>query len=224
MKTTSRIPLRRSLASVVAAALLVAVLALSLASPAPAQARTGITVWSGTMTVGSIALATLVGYDAGIPAGALDDTTFSHGGANHSIKRISEIKNPSEPHKLRFNLAGAGLGDVSDLALHVGGKSFDFSDADATFDSFVFIYTWTDPGLGWSDGDTVFLEIIQEVSPELSLVSNPKDNGNGAVAISHERVQGFTTGPNPYGYELSNVQIAFHAKGSLRHSSPNTWR
>ena len=212
MKTTSRIPLRRSLASVVAAALLVAVLALSLASPAPAQARTGISVWSGTLTAGVYIPDTAFGFVPELDVGSLDDTTFSHGGANHTIDGIGEQR-PTVilPNILQFSLADAGLGDVSDLALHVGGKSFDFSDA--TFNSTNSTYTWTDPALGWSDGDTVFLEIIEEVSPELSLVSNPKDNGDGTVAILHEKVQGFTTGPNPYGYELSNVRIAFHAQG-----------
>ena len=210
MKTTSRIPLRRSLASVVAAALLVAVLAQSLVSPAPAQARTAI--WSGTLTVGDV-LQNILGYSSERGDGTLDDTTFFYGDANHTIVAITDERaGLNDIPTLRFSLADAGLGDVSGLALHVGGKSFDFSDA--TFESTFFTYTWTDPGLNWSDGDTVFLEIIEAgVGPELRLVYNPKDNGDGTVSILYEQVQGFTTGPNPYGYELSNVRIAFHAQG-----------
>ena len=183
MKTTSRILLRRSLASVVAAALLVAVLALSLASPAPVQARTAI--WSGTMTVGVLTQNTF-GFSTERVPGSLDDTTFSHGGANHTIDGIYETGGSlAITNALEFSLADAGLGDVSGLALHAGGKLFDFSDA--TFDSTYFTYTWTDPGLNWSDGDTVFLEIIGAgIGPELSLVYNPKDNGDGTVAILHE--------------------------------------
>ncbi len=177
-----------------------------------APARTGITVWSGTMTAGTYPPNTTFGFVQELDAGSLDDTTFFYGDANHTISSIAEIRTTdSVLTQLRFSLADAGLGDVSGLTLHVGGKSFDFSDA--TFDSTFFLYTWTDPGLGWSDGDTVFLEIIEEVSPELRLVYNPKDSGDGTVAILHEPVQGFTTGPNPYGYELSNVRIAFHSLG-----------
>ena len=214
MKTTSRIPLRRSLASVVAATLLVAVLALSLASPAPAQARTGITVWSDTMTVGVISQSisqgtgTIFGYAEELSVGSLDHTTFFHGSANHTIEGISEQRaTGGTANTLEFNLAGAGLGDVSDLALHVGGKSFDFSDA--TFNSTTHQYTWTDPALGWSDGDTVFLEIIEEVSPELSLVYNFSETRSGTQTTANRLAQGFTTGPNPYGYELSSIQLNF---------------
>ncbi len=205
MKATSRIPLRRSLASVVAAALLVA-LALSLASPAPAQART--VIWSGTMTVG--ASGAIFGFVPEIDVGSLDDTTFFHGDANHTITGITEQQtfNTDEPNLLTFNLAGAGKDDVSGLALHAGGKSFDFDDA--TFDSTRSSYTWTNPGLGWSVGDTVFLEIIEAgIGPELSLVSNFSETRSGTLTTAVRFAQGFTTGPNPYGYELSNIQLDF---------------
>ena len=117
------------------------------------------------MTVGTISSPWWFGYEPDFSEGSLDDTTFSHGGANHTIDGISELTNPSEPHQLLFGLAGAGLGDVSGLALHVGGKSFDFSDA--TFDSTRNTYSWLDPGLGWSDGDTVSLEIVNDAPREL---------------------------------------------------------
>ena len=143
-----------------------------------------------------------------LDVGSLDDTTFFYGDANHTIGSIVETRATATVlNQLGFSLADAGLGDVSGLALHVGGKSFDFGDA--TFDSTFFLYTWTNPGLGWSIGDTVFLEIIEEVSPELSLVSNFSETRSATQTTANRLAQGFTTGPNPYGYELSNIQLNF---------------
>ena len=128
-----------------------------LASPAPAQARTAI--WLGTMTVGVISQAP--SQDTPL----LSDTWRSLVPAPLTIRPSSQRRQPLHQRNYRIKairrgtptsipFGRRGLGDVSDLVLHAGGKVFDFSDA--TFDSTFHRYTWTDPALGWSTGDTVF--------------------------------------------------------------------
>ena len=140
---------------------------LPIASPAPAQAQTAI--WSATMTVGQIGPSIGFQEEGDAQVGSLDDTTFSYGGATHTIDIIMIVQGASNRTHLRFSLKDAGLGDISDLALHVGGKSFDFRDA--TYNTALgFDYDWVGHGLNWSTGDTVFLEIKKE--PESSASHN----------------------------------------------------
>ena len=64
--------------------------------------------------------------------GALDNKTFFHGGFNHRIYFILERRDGGT-NTLRFTLRDNNFTTVSDLALHVGGKSFYFSDAATNF-------------------------------------------------------------------------------------------
>ena len=132
-------------------------------------------VWTGIMTAERISYNfDWFGYTPELEVGALDDTTFFHGNADHTIDHLAARLDDNLQDDLVFGLAGAGLGDVSDLALRTGGKSFDFSDAayNATF----FSYTWLDPGLDWEDGDAVALQLV---IPSLFISEAPGNEAPG---------------------------------------------
>ena len=56
---------------------------------------------------------------------------------------------------LQFRLANALVGDVSDLTLHVGGRTFPFSAAIVSG----LDYQWQNTNLTWTEGDTIPVRI-----------------------------------------------------------------
>ena len=154
-------------------------------------------VWSGIMTVGAISGNDRDGYAADPPAGSLDVTTFVYGDANRTIDNIYRTSLTSTGSQLVFSLADAGLGDVSDLALQVGSKSFDFSDA--SFHANQIEYSWSTSNDVWSVGDTVVLRLVTNVAPgaPTGLGATP---GDGQVTLTWT-APASTGGADISGYE-----------------------
>ena len=122
-----------------------------------------ITVWSATMTVGRVNPAS-VGYNS-LSAnledmGSLDDTTFSLGGTDYTIRALF-----GGSFQLQINLEDNNLlGDAAnDLVFHVGTQTYAF--ADATYSSSQNAYAWLDNVPTWPEGDSVQLKIIGPSPP-----------------------------------------------------------
>ena len=158
MNTTSRIPLRRSLA---VTALLLAVLVVALASSPPAaQAQTE--VWSATLTVRDLGdgFYGCTTADAGSLCSStsnLSDDDFTHASTNYGIAQL-------------FSRTDGDLGILFDtdiatgsenLILDVAGTEFAFEDADTKTDA---LRTWNNSGVSWSVGDTIAVKLLESIA------------------------------------------------------------
>ena len=86
--------------------------------------------------------------------GSLDDTTFSLGGTDYTIRALF-----GGSFQLQINLEDNNLlGDAAnDLVFHVGTQTYAF--ADATYSSSQNAYAWLDNVPTWPEGDSVQLKI-----------------------------------------------------------------
>ena len=157
MKTTSAIPLRRSLAVM---ALLLAVLVMALASsPPPAQAQTQTEVWSATLPVRALVsgfngcLNTLA-HGLCSSTSNLTDDDFTHASTDYEIVTLL-VRSPARL-ELEFDTDIATGSE--NLILDVAGTEFAFEDADGKG---VASRSWNSSGLSWSAGDTIAVKLLE---------------------------------------------------------------
>ena len=124
-----------------AAAILLAFAAL-VVLPDRAAAQATDLPWTAEMTVGSNS--NIRGFDESFGFGSLDDTTFTHGGTEYTIKDLYVQDHTS--NSVVF-LADPDLGANSDLVIEWGGESLPLASNFSTYTSgtgrgFIFNNTW----------------------------------------------------------------------------------
>ncbi len=108
--------------------------------------------WCAVLTVGSETSASNTGWiDATTDTGELDPKTFQYSSASRSLTQF--IINPSGI--LIFTFEPAVLLGTSQR-LQFGHRLLDFADAGTSNN----VYSWTNPGITWADGDTVPVKIL----------------------------------------------------------------
>ena len=112
------------------------------------------TIWCGTLTVGSAGIYG-PGY-SGTPAfGALSDDDFDFGGTTRTVRALQSASQLLQLRLSPFVPASQAGG----LTLHVGTTALAFSGADAH--EVTSIYSWTNHGVSWSDGDETAVKITR---------------------------------------------------------------
>ena len=172
-KLDSVIHKRRTLVSLVLAALLLGALSLFAAASASAQ---DTTIWSGTLTVKEVT-ASISGCDTGgsdpsvrcISTSVLTDDDFTYDGVDYEWTLIQNF--PS--------LGFLDLGTAPPISASLRGKatfhvgSSQFALADASVINNNNLLRWTNTGLNWSIGDTVMLRLTVPPHPTVSLSASP---------------------------------------------------
>ena len=148
-------------------------------------------LWCGVVTV---ALHTLGGFDLAYgfvdasastntsDTGALSDETFSVGTNNYTIDVVT-VGIDSNVGNLAFSLTSdLTAADKEKLVLHVGSRSFAFSDATANT---AFTYLWHLSGLDWSSETSVTLRLRANTAPVFADASATREVAeNSAVGTS----------------------------------------
>ena len=124
------------------------------------------TVWSSTLTVGKIGTGITqgIGYEARNPTtfGTLSDDTVSLTGRSYTVDRL-KITFPTLTNRLDLLFDGAPGDIANNLTLHLGSTSLRLSDA--TLSAFGDIFSWTNHGITWSDGESVSVRITEDATP-----------------------------------------------------------
>ena len=113
-------------------------------------------MWAGTVTVGNDPAGSgAVGYSAF--ATGMGSITAPDFVANGSGNRVDVVA---------YNHEGLHLALSRELStaftLHVDTKTFDSSSASTSEGSESYIYTWSQPGLNWAEGDSVLVIIVED--------------------------------------------------------------
>lgn len=141
---------------------------LIVGMPAAAQAI----FWSATLTAERFVnpdnqTLVQIGYRRGVFGEVSDDSFFTYRGVSYGIRHAAILV---EPRVLILGIQGSdGMGtflpDDQTFALRVDDKTFVLRDAEVNGPRLV----WKDPGLDWSDGQRVSLELIAEAEPAPAL-------------------------------------------------------
>ena len=127
------------------------------------------TVWSSTLTVGKIGTGITqgIGYEARNPTtfGTLSDDTVSLTGRSYTVDRL-KITFPTLTNRLDLLFDGAPGDIANNLTLHLGSTSLRLSDA--TLSAFGDIFSWTNHGITWSDGESVSVRITEDATRTLT--------------------------------------------------------
>ena len=152
----------------------------------------GNTVWSATLTVGSrmVGTDTYYGWNSnGIyTGGSLTDPTFTFGAHDYEIGQLD-----LEPNGLTIGFPTTGKGDIATratrdaLLLKIDSDLFYLGQG--TLSRNQRFITWIGPGLRWSAGDSVAIELIELPTPNaygyrtiwnalMTAEEDPNDLGN----------------------------------------------
>ena len=202
--------------------------------PGPSrQATEGTELWSVTMTVHDLLSQNVVslgffGYFRG-PSfqepGSFsdDDDDFVLGPTTYTIKALFNDRR-SGGNALRFSLDTALGANSADLVLHVGtDKTFALSEATVTSSEGNTVYSWTDAGLNWADGDTVALSLKQNTVPDPPALTATA-NGPTQIDLSWEAPEN-DGGPDITDYKLEVCATgcdAAAATWTVLDADPNT--
>ena len=190
-----RFGIRWAVVLAVVAAVVVAAL-LAVGSPASAQSSDDPEVWSGTITVG--ANATYRGYyERGSPTtdyGSLDDKSFTYGGTNYNIAVI--IDSPASDGLFIFGSTQLDALPEAVFRLHIGGRTFDFEDANIVQDGTLYAYQWSiaNDRFGWAENDEVAVKITERKSISVYGGQDVEYGGNNNAAESTARFTFTRTG------------------------------
>ncbi|MDE2719307.1 Calx-beta domain-containing protein [Candidatus Palauibacter polyketidifaciens] len=134
------------------------------------------TIWSATMIVGdttwtsgAITVNEQGFYEGAL--GSLSSTTFSHGNADYSVVKLpirqftvgEYVSRPALSFRVRPGVFPAASEDR--LVLVLDGTRFPLASRPSHQVNY---YAWQDPGLSWSDGDTVDVKLIDDAPPPLT--------------------------------------------------------
>ena len=117
-------------------------------------------IWCGVVTVGDVIVsAVTAAHGFGGTVGDLSDKTFDVGTNSYTIDGVAVgAAGVGAAGSLGFSLTSAlTAAEKEKLELHVGSRSFAFSDATLTSNGFS--YQWTGTGLDWSSETTVTLRL-----------------------------------------------------------------
>ena len=143
----------------------------------------GRELWTGTLTVGTTALAgePIVGYSVWNGTGELSDVTFEAGGRTVTVQVVALLGSGDE-HALYLGLSDRLEGDVS---LRVGEEEYALSAAEL-LRGVGWVYEWGGTGLSWEEGEEVAVSIgasggaaeSGDDEPELTPPPAPKLSNN----------------------------------------------
>ena len=154
----------------------------------------GSELWTGTLTVGSTALAgePIVGYSVWNGTGALSDVTFEAGERTVTVQVIALLGSGDE-RALYLGLSDRLEGDVS---LRVGEEEHALSAAEL-LRGVDWVYEWGATGLSWEEGDEVSVGIgasggAPEDGDDESEGDEPEEVEPGEAALTGLSLSGLT--------------------------------
>ena len=116
--------------------------------------------WAGTVTVGDGPVGSdAVGYSTFVSGmGSITTPDFESNGVSYTVQAVA------------YNHEGLHLGlskaFSTPFALHVDTKRFESSEASTSQGSESYIHTWSQPGLNWSEGDSVLVVFVEGKTSE----------------------------------------------------------
>ena len=135
-------------------------------------------IWAGTVTVGDGPVGSdAVGYSTFVSGmGFITNPDFESNGVSYTVLAVA------------YNHEGLHLGlskaFSTPFALHVGTKRFESSEASTSEGSESYIHTWSQPGLNWSEGDSVLVVFAE------GKTSEPQDASTNSAAIGTPTIGG----------------------------------
>ena len=117
-------------------------------------------LWAGTITVGHGPVGSdSVGYSTFVSGmGSITTPDFRSNGVSCRVQAVA------------YNHEGFHLGlskaFSTPFTLHVDAKRFESSEASTSQGSESYIHTWSQPGLNWTEGDSVLVVLVERRTPE----------------------------------------------------------
>ena len=117
-------------------------------------------LWAGTITVGHGPVGSdSVGYSTFVSGmGSITTPDFRSNGVSYRVQAVA------------YNHEGFHLGlskaFSTPFTLHVDAKRFESSEASTSQGSESYIHTWSQPGLNWTEGDSVLVVLVERRTPE----------------------------------------------------------
>ena len=146
----------------------------SVLSDATAQVQA---IWTGTVTVGNGPEGSdSTGYS--VFAGGMGSITtprFELDGVTNTVQIVA------------YSQAGLHLGLKKEFStpfiLHIGSARFESTDASTRDGATSFLYTWSDPNLSWSEGDSLHVA-VQEAAANTAAAGVPTISGTAQVGAT----------------------------------------
>ena len=134
-------------------------------------------IWTGTVTVGNGPEGSdSTGYS--VFAGGMGSITtprFELDGVTNTVQIVA------------YSQAGLHLGLKKELStpfiLHIGSARFESTDASTRDGATSFLYTWSDPNLSWSEGDSLHVA-VQEAAANTAAAGVPTISGTAQVGAT----------------------------------------
>ena len=132
-------------------------------------------IWAGVVTVGNDALGSeAVGYSVfSIGMGSVTDPTFEVDGVEYEVDAVAY-----DDRGLHLALSNELW---SPFTVHVDTKMFESSAASTSEGSESYIYTWSQPGLNWSQGNNVLVVILEANVAGVAATGSPTISGTAQV-------------------------------------------
>ena len=144
-------------------------------------------IWAGTVTVGDGPVGSdAVGYSTFVSGmGFITTPDFESNGVSYTVQAVA------------YNHEGLHLGlskaFSTPFALHVDTKRFESSEASTSQGSESYIHTWSQPGLNWSEGDSVLVVFVEgETSEAQDTSTNSAATGVPTISGTLEAGQTLT--------------------------------
>ncbi len=155
-------------------------------------------IWSATMTVGSSTTGTpATGYfGTGSNAfGAMTQTTFTYPVGSGSWEVTSLFLRPSGELVLANEEAQPVTADLSNdhfkkWVLVIDGRSFPFELQDGAVISGALVVAWPDPGLSWSNGQRVSVQLVERELFEWERLRRGRDGDTSTSFTDNEQANG----------------------------------
>ena len=185
-------------------------------------------IWTATLSVRQIGTSQLLGFSA--TDGALDDTTFSFRGGDHTIQGLFKGTLVQQTTGLTFetttnNLSNALADTNDDLILHVGTKTFAFSGSSPLLNN-LNIFTWSSPTPDWDKNDEVCVALTELAAPRapvlaaaaktesIELTWTVEDHGTSDITKFEYRIKESTDASYPTTNEWTTIGTASNTGGS----------
>ena len=178
-------------------------------------------IWTGNLTVAHI-LGASFGFESS--NGHLDATTFSYGGTDYTIVRLTAGNVFMTSNRtLQLRLQGGMLGNAAnDLVLHVGTQTYPLKEANYTANTNN--YTWFTNLPTWADGDAVCLALTVEgpAVSSVALTSDPGTDNTYAISDAVEATVTFSAAVDITGTPQLELDFDGTAKAATCATGTNT--